>query len=123
MLGGLVLEQSCALCSTRKVLKLSCMHSFLSLTWTFLFSQIKKLHANHHFSEESNQVLAQEDSVIWFLDIFDQKEGVTQISSSAERSFPSQTSSCPPRFPSPTRQALCSRSLGISEGWADPRCC
>lgn len=36
----------------------------LSLAWTFLFLQIKKLHANNHFSEESDQVLAQEDSVI-----------------------------------------------------------
>lgn len=36
----------------------------LSLAWTFLFLQIKKLHANNHFSEELDQVLAQEDSVI-----------------------------------------------------------
>lgn len=67
----------------------------LSLAWTFLFLQIKKLHANHS-SEESYQVLAQEDSVIWFLDTFDQKGRVIQISSSAERSFPSQTAACLP---------------------------
>jgi len=84
----------------------------LSLSWTFLFLQIKKLHANHHFSEESDQVLAQEGSVIWFLDIFDHKERVVQIRSSAERSLPSHTS----RFPPPTRQELRSCSRGISEG-------
>lgn len=35
----------------------------LSLILTFFF-WIRRLHANHHFSEESDQVLTQEDSVI-----------------------------------------------------------
>lgn len=69
----------------------------LSFAWTFLFLQIKKPHANHQVTPD--QVLSQEGSVIWFLDIFDQKGRLIEIHSSAERAFPSQTSSRPPRFP------------------------
>lgn len=122
MPGGSVLEQSRVLRSTRKFLKLSCTHGSSALPGPSCSYKLRGFMQNCHFSEESDQALAQEDLVIWILHIFDQKERVIKIQSSAERSFPDQTSSRPPWFPSPTRQAPCSCSLGIWEGWADPHC-
>lgn len=61
---GLVLEQSCVAvhCSTRKVLKLSCMHISSALPGLSRSYQLRSF--VRCFSEEVDQVLAQDDSVI-----------------------------------------------------------
>lgn len=85
-----------------------------SLAWAFWFLLMEQLRAHPHFPEEPHQVLALEDSVIWFLDIFHQRVIQTCF---LKGSFPSQASSG-----SISQQPrLSSGCRGISEGWADVR--
>lgn len=89
-----------------------------SLAWAFWLLEIKKLHANPHFPEDSDQVLAQEDSVIWFLAIFHQR--VIQIHFLEGRSFHRQTSSFSPRFPSPSSQGCAAAPVAFRRGGLIP---
>lgn len=74
--------------------------------------------ANPHFPEESDEVFGQEDSVIWFLNIF--HPTVIHIYFLEGRSFHSQASSRSSWFPSPSSQGCAPAPLAFRRGGLIP---